>query len=58
MPIKNGVPLPKSLKTADFGNSNVLTAIIRGGDLVGNWGDGPPKHLRWGTAHASLPPIF
>jgi len=24
----------------------------------GNWGDGPPQNLGWGTAHASVPPIF
>jgi len=29
-----------------------------GGDLGADWGDVPPKDLRWGTAHASVPPIF
>src|SRR6218665_809911 len=28
-----------------------------GGDLGGDWGDGP-RHLRWGTAHASVPKNF
>ena len=29
----------------------------RGGDL-GGWGRRFPQNLRWGTAHASVPPIF
>ena len=29
----------------------------RGGDLGGDWGDGPPK-FEVGTAHALVPPIF
>ena len=29
-----------------------------GGDLDEDWRDGPIKNLRWGTAHASVPPIF
>ena len=24
----------------------------------GEWGDGPPQNLRWGTAHALVPSIF
>ena len=32
--------------------------LSRGGDL-GGLGDGPlQKNLRWGTAHALVPPIF
>ena len=30
---------------------------IRGGDL-GGLGGRSPKNWRWGTAHASVPPIF
>ena len=29
----------------------------RGGDLGGTWGT-VPQNLRWGTAHALVPPIF
>jgi len=29
-----------------------------GGDLGRKWGDGFPTDLRWGMAHAYVPPIF
>ena len=29
-----------------------------GGDLGVTGEDGPPKNVRWGTAYASVPPIF
>jgi len=32
--------------------------VCTGGDLGGNGGRYPGKNLRWGTAHASIPPIF
>jgi len=38
-------------------STNFLWRPHRGGDL-GGLGDGPPKNLRWGTAHALVPPIF
>jgi len=38
-------------------NMPTIKAMTQGRIPRGNWGDAPPN-LMWGTAHASVPPIF
>ena len=37
---------------------HIAVNVSRGGDIGGTGGRSPQKNLRWGTAHASVPPIF
>src|SRR6218665_1965630 len=36
----------------------LIMVYTQGRRPMGDWGDVPPKNLRWGTAHALVPPIF
>ena len=36
----------------------IFIIYIQGRRPRGDWGDGPPQNLRWGTAYALVPPIF
>src|SRR6218665_1754401 len=55
-------PAPKLCEENDMNPFILRISVSRfgrrvvhsGGDL-GDWGDGPPKNLRWGTTHASVP---
>jgi len=54
-----GLPQVKKTKEQEIiiGNRRNKEVSIMGGDLEGPGGT-DPQNLRWGTAHASVPPIF
>ena len=33
-------------------------SVYSGAETLGDWGDGPPKNLRWGDGPCIGPPIF
>jgi len=45
-------------RLCSYTNNSCRSYCIRGGDLEGDWGDGPQKFEVEGTAHALVPPIF
>src|SRR6218665_90779 len=45
-------------KSHGFAPTGCAIDVYRGGDLGEDWGTVPLKNLRWGTAHALVPPIF